>query len=62
MLFAPNILLMKPDNSKKGVYIHSIKPEVSYHLCPRCFPYIDLYCEVCEGHGEYPIIESEKNN
>lgn len=53
---------MKPENSKKSVYIHSIKPEVSYHLCPRCFPYIDLYCEICEGHGEYQIIESEKNN
>jgi hypothetical protein len=30
-----------------------------YHLCPRCFPYIDLYCELCEGHGEYLIINSE---
>jgi hypothetical protein len=61
MVLHLDIMVMMPENSKKGIFIHMMNGKASYHLCPRCFPYIDLYCEVCEGHGEYLMIDSEKN-
>jgi len=59
------VLLLKNSVMKselvKGRAAYESIPNVQYHLCPRCFPYIDLYCEICEGHGEYLNIDSDTN-
>lgn len=52
MPFRPDILVMMSEDLKPRRMIEYNNGTSPYHLCPRCFPYIDLYCEVCDGHGE----------
>jgi len=61
MFFAHDVMVMRSKTFQKGMRFQSMGETSSYHLCPKCFPNRDLNCEICEGHGRYLIIESEKN-
>jgi len=57
-IFRPNRLPMERKDVRKRLSYTDTQTESNYHLCPRCFPFIDLYCELCQGHGEYAYSDS----